>query len=468
MTRLVVYLALSLVLALGAAWLIALPGTVRIDVGNYRLEPGIGTAIGALIALMVLTIIAWAIVRRILAAPKTIARHTARRRYDAGVEALSDGLIALQAGELTKARSLARDARSKLPENAAAQLLEARAELALGDLAAAREHYRALISNPKTAIAALAGLHEQAVAQNRPNAALTFARKALVLSPSLDWAGQAVFEDLAAKGAWAEALDMSGSLPAHTRAQRADKKRRQGILQTALAGTLEETAPDAALEHSLGALKSIPNFPPAALIAARIYINRGDTRRASGILRRVWRATGHPDVATLYAHVKPGASAVERLKRIRALVEAPGEDRAAAMVLARAAIDAYEWALARNTLAPFAANEPTQQICLLMAEIEEGQSGDQGKAREWLARAVNAPRDPTWTADGTTSDEWAPVSPVTGRLDAFEWKVPVTAHTHRALETHRPANQPDPTEPSKSIEAAPKGERTLSASASTG
>ena len=49
------------------------------------------------------------------------------------------------------------------------------------------------------------------------------------------------------------------------------------------------------------------------------------------------------------------------------------------------------------------------------------------KAREWLGRAVRAPRDPTWTADGITATEWEPVSPVTGRFDAFEWKVPVSA-----------------------------------------
>ena len=96
------------------------------------------------------------------------------------------------------------------------------------------------------------------------------------------------------------------------------------------------------------------------------------------------------------------------------------------MVLARAAIEAYDWIAARNALAPFvsARLQPSTSACL-MAEIEEGQSGDQGKAREWLARAVRAPADPAWTADGITSEEWAPVSPVTGKLDAFEWKVPV-------------------------------------------
>jgi HemY protein len=40
---------------------------------------------------------------------------------------------------------------------------------------------------------------------------------------------------------------------------------------------------------------------------------------------------------------------------------------------------------------------------------------------------VRAPRDPVWVADGITADEWEPVSPVTGALDAFEWRVPLSA-----------------------------------------
>lgn len=438
MTRLVLWLAASLVLALGAAWLVALPGTVAIDLGRYRLEPGLGTTVFAVLILIVLSILLWAIIRRVIEAPRRIARHAEANRREAGIEALSDGFIALEAGEFSRARTLARDAQSRLRDGTAAQLLEARADLALGDFSAAREHYRALISNPKTAIAALAGLYEQARTQDRSRAALTFARKALTLSPALDWASEALFEDFAARGAWAEALEMAARFPARTRAQKAAKKRREGVLETALALTLEPTDPDAALTHAELALKSIPDFVPAALIAARIHINRDDTRKAMGLLKRVWTATSHPDIATLYAHAKPGSSALERLKRLEGLVSAPGASPAAAIVLARTAIDAYEWGLARTALAPFEANAPTKKMCLLFAEIEEGESGDQGKARAWLSRAITAPADPVWVADGVTSDEWGPVSPVTGRLDAFEWKIPVTATTPLLIENDGP------------------------------
>jgi HemY protein len=42
-------------------------------------------------------------------------------------------------------------------------------------------------------------------------------------------------------------------------------------------------------------------------------------------------------------------------------------------------------------------------------------------------RAVRALHDPVWTADGYVSDRWRPVSPVSGRLDAFQWQTPVAA-----------------------------------------
>jgi HemY protein len=95
-----------------------------------------------------------------------------------------------------------------------------------------------------------------------------------------------------------------------------------------------------------------------------------------------------------------------------------------ALAVARAAIDAQEFAVARNAIRPLL-KEPTQRAAALMAEIEQRESSDEGRAREWMGRALRAPRDPAWTADGFVSDRWMPVSPVSGKLDAFQWKVPL-------------------------------------------
>jgi HemY protein len=424
--RLASWIVFSLAVTALIAWMLSVPGTMTVSVGGFIAQPRLGVAVLLVLLLVAIVIVIWAILRRLFAAPRALARRGREKRRERGIAALSDAVIALHAGEPAQARDLARAARQHLPANSAAQLVEAQAHLALGDMSAAREHYRDLIGNPKTALAALSGLHSQARAQGRHRAALTFAQKAAAIAPSTGWATSAVFEDLVRRRSWAEAIAMTAKTPAASRDDKAKKRHRLAVLETALAMNLEAREPFEALDHAMVALRTQSDFVPAALIAGRIEINRGETRRAMSLLRKVWRQTYHPDIATLYANSQPGASAVERFKRVRELIETPPADRSSAIVFARAAIDAYDWAMARGALATYV-ESPTQGVAMLMAEIEEGENADHGKAREWLARAVKAPPDPTWTADGMTSPEWEPVSPVTGRLDAFEWKVPVSS-----------------------------------------
>jgi HemY protein len=94
------------------------------------------------------------------------------------------------------------------------------------------------------------------------------------------------------------------------------------------------------------------------------------------------------------------------------------------IAVAVAAIEAHDYVEARRILQPFMEQGLTRRVAALLARVEAEESGDKGRAREWLARAVTAPRDAAWIADGVTSDRWAPISPVTGALDAFEWRVP--------------------------------------------
>src|SRR4029079_3199585 len=142
------------------------------------------------------------------------------------------------------------------------------------------------------------------------------------------------------------------------------------------------------------------------------------------IIEKAWMANPHPDLADTYSHLRPGDSARERLTRVQSLaLKAPGHAESA-LAVARSALDAQEFAVARNAVRPLL-KEPTQRVATLMAEIEQRESGDEGRAREWMARALRAARDPQWTADGFVSDRWMPVSPVSGRLDAFQWKVPL-------------------------------------------
>jgi HemY protein len=47
---------------------------------------------------------------------------------------------------------------------------------------------------------------------------------------------------------------------------------------------------------------------------------------------------------------------------------------------------------------------------------------------------VRARRDPAWVADGYVSERWLPISPFSGKIDAFVWAVPSETFSGPLLE----------------------------------
>src|SRR5262249_28099885 len=176
------------------------------------------------------------------------------------------------------------------------------------------------------------------------------------------------------------------------------------------------------------------------------------------------QANPHPDLAEAYAHLRPGDSARERLTRVQSLAARAQGNAESALAVARAALEAQEFTTARGALKPLL-KEPTQRVAARMGEIGQRESGDEGRGREWMARALRAPRDPAWTADGIVSERWMPVSPESGKLDAFQWKVPVSqiADERETIEVEEPPVVPPPpvasspaARPAEPIDAPPK------------
>jgi HemY protein len=169
-----------------------------------------------------------------------------------------------------------------------------------------------------------------------------------------------------------------------------------------------------------------PDLVPAVALAGRLLGQRGDLRRASRLIEACWKLAPHPDLANSYLDLRPGDSAADRLARARTLARLAPDDSESHLCIARAAIDARDFATARAAMQPLIDGEarPSARMCLMMADLEETEHGMGGRVREWLARASRAPRDKAWVADGVVSDTWAPVSPVTGKIDAYRWQTP--------------------------------------------
>jgi HemY protein len=425
MIRVVVYLVIVGLLAFAATWLADRPGDVLITWQGQHIETSVMVLIIGVMMVAVLAVMFWTIVRAILRSPDVLSMYLRTRRGVRGYQTVSQGLVAVGSGDVRTARKLADEAARIAPGEPLTLLLTAQASQLAGDRASAERTFQTMAGRDDTRLLGLHGLFIEAGRRGDPAAARAYAEEAAAKAPVPSWAGHAVFDVCCAAGDWVGALERLERNHKSGIVDRTTYQRQRAVLLTARAIAAEEHDRDAARGFALEAVKLVPTLVPSAALAGRMLGEAGDLRRAARLVEAAWKANPHPDLAETFAHLRPGDSARERLARVQSLADkAPGHIEGAIAVV-RAALDAQEFAVARKAIEPLLA-APTQRIAMLMAAIEEREQGDRGRAREWMTRAVHARRDPAWTADGFVSERWLPISPVTGRLDAFEWKDPLS------------------------------------------
>jgi HemY protein len=427
MIRILLFTLAVVAAAAGLAWLADRPGTITIEWLGYQIETSafVGTLAAGLLVMLLIAV--WALLRYVFTRPAAIAAHVRERRRQQGYDALSRGLLAIGVGDRALAQRYAGIAGRNLPREPLTALLRAQAAQLKGDRGAARRAFEAMLDRPETELLGLRGLFLEARRSNDNEAARALAEQAVKRDPQLGWGVNALFDLQARAGDFEGALDTLAIARTNNHVESDTALRRRAVLLTAEAREAEAANPDKALTLASEALRLAPSLVPAAEIAGRILASRGESRQASRVIARTWKLSPHPDLAVVYAFAKPGDAPRERVKRVKYLAGLTPDDVEGPIAVAAASIEAHEWDEAREALAPYLDGRPPARICTLMARIEAGELGDKGREREWLARAVRAPRDRAWIADGYVSDRWLPVSPVTGAVDGFEWKAPVDA-----------------------------------------
>lgn len=424
MIRVAIFLVALGLLALGIHWVADRPGAISITWLGWRIDTSIMVAKAALLLVIAAAIFVWSLLVMLWRAPGRTGEAMRRRRDERGRKAIMRGLIAVGSGDARAAQRYTDDAQKLAPNDPLALLLSAQSAQLAGDRAAAERTFRAMTQHEPTKLLGLRGLFIEAQRRDDIVNARHYAEEAAKIAPSLPWAGQAVLQIRCASGDFKGALDMLERNRASGALDRDTFKRQRAVLLTANALALEDSDRETAKASVFEAVKLAPDLVPAASLAARFLAENGEVRKATKTIERAWQASPHPDLAETYVYLRFGDSALDRLNRARRLASLAPNNIEGALALARAAINGREFAEARRALEPYL-TQPTQRVALLMADLERADSANEGGTREWTARAVHAQRDPAWTADGYVSDRWLPISPVSGRIDAFEWKAPV-------------------------------------------
>ena len=424
MWRALIFVGLLCLAAYGAVWLANHPETVAVTWAGREYTTSLAIGVVGLVMLALLISATFGALRFVVALPSAVGRGSRKRRQARGQLAITRGIVAVGSGDVAAARRHAAEAERLIGHEPLALLLKAQAAQASGDRAAAEAAFRQMSQRQETRVLGLRGLYLEARRRDDLAAAREFAEEAARAAPAIAWASDAVIEARSADGDWRSAVQTIERRTSLGLVDRTTSRRQRAVLLTADAMAREGSDPEGALATAQEAARLAPDLVPAASLAGRLLSRRGDLKKAARVLEGAWRAEPHPEIASAYLNLRPGDSAIDRLRRAETLARLSSWSDEARLAIARSAIEARELGRARDVLRPLLdEGRPTVRVCSAMAEIE-GRSGNAGGSREWLARAARAPRDKAWIADGFVAEAWAPVSPVTGRLDAFRWDTP--------------------------------------------
>ncbi|TCT42705.1 heme biosynthesis protein HemY [Martelella mediterranea] len=426
MLRLLFFAIIVLAFGLGFSWFADRPGELSLQWQGQLFQTPLTTALVLLIALIVAVMVIWWLISAIWTSPNSVRRYFRARKRDRGYQAISTGLIAAGSGNLVLARKMSTRAHALLraDQEPLIHVLDAQVALIAGNHDDARRLFESMSEDPETEELGLRGLYLEAKRLGADEAAQQYAERAADKAPYLAWAAQATLETRTRQGRWDDAIRLLDQQRAAKVTNKQKSARLKAVLLTARAESKLETEPKAAAADALQALKLRDDFQPAAIIAAKAYLAQGNVRKSAGVLEMVWKKEPHPQIGTLYIRARGGDTAVDRLKRAEKLEALKPNNPVSLLLVARAALDAREFSKARQKAEATARMAPRESAFLLLADIEEVETGDQGRVRHWMAQALKAERDPTWVADGLVSEYWRPFSPATGKIDVFEWKTP--------------------------------------------
>jgi HemY protein len=437
--KIAVFIALVAAMAFGASYLMELEGGVRIVMAGMEINL---TPIKAVIALGLLMFAIWLLMKlagltvatlKVINGDETaLSRYFDKNRQDKGYRALSEGMLALAEGDGDAAIAKATKAEKYLHKPALTNLITAQGAEMKGDRARATQVYKRLLNNEKTKFVAVRGMLRQKIESGETETALKLAQTAFALKPRHTEIQDTLLKLQAGEGDWKGARATLNAKLKYGSMPRDVHKRRDAVLALSEArDVIDDGKTIEAREAAIEANRKSPDLIPAAVMAARSYIEQGSKRNATRVILKAWQARPHPDLAAVFAEIEPNETPTQRLRRFSKLLKISPDTRETRLLKAELNLAAEDFPAARRALGDLAEVDPDARTLSIMAAIERGEGSSDAVVRGWLARAVSAPRGPQWVCDSCQHihADWAPTCENCGAFDSLSWRTPPKSAT---------------------------------------
>ena len=179
------------------------------------------------------------------------------------------------------------------------------------------------------------------------------------------------------------------------------------------------------LKYMQKAIKLRKNFPPYIKLYINLLIQNKNYNLAKKSIKKAWNELPHAEykesILSLAAHLE-----IEMLELVEYIAGTSYKNEESIILMVEALIESKKWDDARNQIKDLLDVRPKKEVCLLMAKIEEGDSGDVQKINAWTQRAKDGAANNIWicTISKKSQQTWSSVSEA-GYFNSLEWRQPI-------------------------------------------
>ena len=179
------------------------------------------------------------------------------------------------------------------------------------------------------------------------------------------------------------------------------------------------------LKYMQKAIKFRKNFPPYIKLYINLLIQNKNYNLAKKSIKKAWNELPHAEykesILSLAAHLE-----IEMLELVKYIAGTSYKNEESIILMVEAFVESKKWDDARNQIKDLLDVRPKKEVCLLMAKIEEGDSGDVQKINAWTQRAKDGAANNIWicTISKKSQQTWSSVSEA-GYFNSLEWRQPI-------------------------------------------
>ena len=179
------------------------------------------------------------------------------------------------------------------------------------------------------------------------------------------------------------------------------------------------------LKYMQKALKFRKNFPPYIKLYINLLIQNKNYNFAKKSIKKAWNELPHAEykesILSLAAHLE-----IEMSELVKYIAGTSYKNEESIILIVEAFVESKKWEDARNQIKDLLDVRPKKEVCLLMAKIEEGDSGDVQKINAWTQRAKDGAANNIWicTISKKSQQTWSSVSEA-GYFNSLEWRQPI-------------------------------------------